>query len=190
MRWAYVAGAVIWIAAGGAGAGNLVVGTLALIVARLADLPRLYDLGFLIAMVLTGWGEALGLYDTFSWYDNVVHFLTPLLTCQVAYLALARAEVLPDLRDDLPGLRRNTGIFVVTFALGVAIGGIWEIYEWASDRWFGTDLQIDNDDTVTDLVADTSGAAVGAALLVAWNRWGWGSVRRIPGVNTREDVSD
>jgi len=48
---------------------------------------------------------------------------------------------------------------------------------------------MDNDDTVTDLVADGSGALVGGGLLVLWNVKGWGSVRRIPGVNTHEDVS-
>ena len=28
-----------------------------------------------------------------------------------------------------------------------------------------------------------------SALIVAWARFGWGSVRRIPGVNTHEEVS-
>jgi len=111
------------------------------------------------------------------------------MTSQVAYLALARAEVLPDLRDPHEGVRRDLGIFVVTFALGMAIGGLWEVYEWSSDRWLGTDLSMDNDDTVTDLVADGSGALVGGGLLVLWNVKGWGSVRAIPGVNTHEDVS-
>ena len=188
-RIAYWTGAVVWIAQGGAGAGNLVVGSAALLVARIADLPRIYDLAFLLAMVLTGWGEAFGLYDLLPWYDNVVHFLVPMMTSQVAYLALARAEVLPDLRDPHEGVRRDLGIFVVTFALGMAIGGLWEVYEWSSDRWLGTDLSMDNDDTVTDLVADGSGALVGGGLLVLWNVKGWGSVRRIPGVNTHEDVS-
>lgn len=52
----------------------------------------------------------------------------------------------------------------------------------------GTALSQGNTDTVGDLVADASGAALGAALLVAWAVWGWGSVRRIPGTNEREDV--
>ena len=71
----------------------------------------------------------------------------------------------------------------------MAIGGLWEIAEWRSDAWFGTNLSLDNDDTVGDLVRDTIGSLLGAALLVVWARFGWGSVRRIPGVNTYEDVS-
>jgi hypothetical protein len=52
--------------------------------------------------------------------------------------------------------------------------------EWGSDNALGSSLQIDNDDTVGDLIADSGGAISGAALLVCWARWGWGSVRRIP----------
>ena len=58
--------------------------------------------------------------------------------------------------------------------------------EWASDHRLGSRLQLSNDDTVGDLLADTLGAATGAALLVVWAVRGWGSVRRIPGENRYE----
>ena len=138
-------------------------------------------------MILTGWGEALGLYDAWKPYDNVVHFIVPMLCSQVAYIALARIEVLPDMREDFSP-HHYAGIFAITLALGVAIGGIWEIFEWTSDNLFGSKLQTSNDDTVGDLIADTLGAATGAALLVAWTRFGWGSVRRIPGESGREQA--
>jgi uncharacterized membrane protein YjdF len=163
------------------------VGGTALLVARAVNLPRLYDLGFTVAMILTGWGEALGLYDAWKPYDNVVHFIVPMLGAQVAYIALARIEVLPDMREDFT-VHRYAGIFTVTMALGVAVGGIWEIVEWASDNVFGSELQVSNDDTVGDLISDTLGAATGGLLLVAWTKYGWGSVRRVPGENRREDV--
>jgi hypothetical protein len=78
---------------------NLLVAGGALLVARAVNLPRLYDLGFTIALILTGWGEALGLDDAWKPYDDVVHFVVPMLCSQVAYIALARIEVLPDMRD-------------------------------------------------------------------------------------------
>jgi len=81
------------------------------------------------------------------------------------------------------------GIFLVTLALGLAIGAVWEVIEWSSDRFLGSQLSLSNDDTVGDLIADGSGALLGAALLVAWTVYGWGSVRRIPGENRFEDVS-
>jgi uncharacterized membrane protein YjdF len=163
------------------------VATIGVVAARALDLPRLYDLGFCIAMIFTGWGEALGLYDAIPWYDNLVHFMVPMLGAPVAYIALARLEVLPDPRDET-GRRHYVGMWVVTFALGVAIGGIWEIVEWTSDGTLGSDLSLDNDDTVGDLIADSSGSIVGAGLLVVWARYGWGSVRRIPGENRFEAV--
>jgi hypothetical protein len=188
LRVAFLVGAVYFAVSGEVkGVGNLLVGGAAVLVARLVNLPRLYDLGFVVAMILTGWGEALGLYDLIGSYDNFVHFLVPMLGSQVAYIALARLEVLPDLRDETT-TRHYVGIFIVTFALGIAIGGLWEIVEWSSDNTLDSELQLSNDDTVGDLIADCLGSATGGALLVAWTVYGWGSVRRIPGESAREDV--
>ena len=170
------------------GAGYLVVSSLAVLGARLANLPRMLDLAFVLAMSLTGWGEALGFYDTYAWFDRVVHFLVPTLGAPVVYVALARLEVLPDPRDET-GLRRDAGMVIVTLALGLAIGAVWEIVEWASDGTLGSNLSEGNDDTVGDLVADGLGSLAGAALLLLWTTRGWGSVRRIPGENRYEDVS-
>jgi hypothetical protein len=187
LRAAFFVGAAAFLVMGAIdGVANLLVGGVALLVARAVDLPRLYDLGFTVAMILTGWGEALGLYDLWKPYDNVVHFVVPMLCCQVAYIALARIEVLPDLRQEFVP-RHYAGIFTVAFALGVAIGGMWEILEWSSDELLGSNLSLSNADTVGDLIADTLGSVTGGLLLVAWTRYGWGSVRRIPGENRRED---
>jgi hypothetical protein len=60
--------------------------------------------------------------------------------------------------------------------------------EWSSDHTVGSNLQLSNDDTVGDLFADGLGSLVGGALLVCWTRFGWGSVRRIPGENRFEDT--
>jgi hypothetical protein len=189
LRAAFFAGALVFLALGEMkGVANLLVGGIALLVARAIDLPRLYDLGFTIAMIFTGWGEALGLYDAWKPYDNVVHFIVPMLTSQVAYIALARIEVLPDLRDEFSP-RHYLGLFVVTAALGVAIGAVWELFEWASDEVFGSNLSMGNDDTVGDLASDTLGALTGGALLVGWAKYGWGSVRRVPGENRFEDTN-
>ena len=187
LRAAFFAGAFVFAFRGDiGGVANLLVAGGGLLIARAVNLPRLYDLGFTIAMILTGWGEALGLYDAWKPYDNVVHFVVPLLCSQVAYIALARIEVLPDMREDFVP-RHYAGIFTVTFSLGVAIGGVWEIFEWSSDAIFGSNLSMGNDDTVGDLIADTLGSLAGGLLLVAWTKYGWGSVRRIPGESRAED---
>ncbi|MDP9400035.1 MAG: DUF2238 domain-containing protein [Actinomycetota bacterium] len=187
LRLTFLVGAVVFAFSGDVkGVANLAVAAVAVVVARLVNLPRAYDLAFVLALVFTGWGEALGLYDRYGWYDRVVHFWVPALSAPVAYLALARVEVLPDPRAPSHGVRRYAAIAVVTFALGLAVGALWEIVEWSSDLLLGSNLSEDNEDTVGDLIADALGSLLGAALLVVWTRFGWGSVRRIPGENRFE----
>ncbi|MGY1592288.1 hypothetical protein ACI79D_09965 [Geodermatophilus sp. SYSU D00708] len=189
LRLVILGGAVVYAVAGDWGSAALLaaLGGITL-VARLLNLPRLYDLSLTLGMALQGFGETLGLYDQFVRFDDLVHFTLPMLTAPVVYIALARADVVPDPRDETH-LQHYIGIGVVTLALGISVGALWELFEWRSDVWFGTDLSEDNDDTNGDLFRDTLGSLVGAALLVVWARFGWGSVRRIPGVNTHEEVS-
>jgi hypothetical protein len=189
LRLVILGGAVFYAVTGRPGTAALLalLGGVTLL-ARLVNLPRVYDLSLTMAMALQGFGEALGLYDEFFHFDDLVHFTLPMLTAPVIYIALARVEVVPDPRDETH-LPHYVGIFVVTASLGVTVGALWEIFEWRADLWFGTDLSEDNDDTNGDLVRDTLGSLAGAALLVVWARFGWGSVRRIPGVNTREEIS-
>jgi hypothetical protein len=103
------------------------------------------------------------------------------------YIVLARRDAAPA-RGDETHARHYVGMGILTFALGGAIGAVWEIVEWSSDNVFGSELQESNDDTVYDLMADSAGALCGAALLVGWARFSWGSVRRIPGENRYEAV--
>jgi hypothetical protein len=188
LRLVILGGAVAFAVAGDSGAAA-VLGALGAITlaARFVNLPRVYDLSLTAAMALQGFGEAFGLYDRFVRFDDLVHFTLPMLTAPVVYIALARLDVVPDPKDETH-LKHYAGIFVVTAALGITVGALWEIWEWRSDAWFGTSLSVDNDDTVGDLVRDTLGSVAGAVLLVVWARFGWGSVRRIPGDNTREEV--
>jgi hypothetical protein len=188
LRLAFLVGAVVFaVRADPTGAFNLLLAFAVLVAARLANLPRLYDLALIAALALTQGGEALGLYDAWAWYDRVVHFLVPLVASQVVYLCLARLEVLPDPRQET--LRRHeAGMFVVTFALGLSVGALWEIFELASDGLFGSDLSQGNVDTVGDLIADAAGSLAGGGLMVLWAERGWGSVRRVPG-SQEEDVS-
>lgn len=189
LRLIVVGGGVVALFAGERGAGALLLGLGALtLVARAVELPRLYDLAFTSGMLLQGYGEVLGAYDRWPWFDTVIHVTLPFLVAPVAYLALARIEVVPD-PHDRTGRGRDVGITVLTFALGMTVGALWEMVEFALDAVVGTQLQESNTDTVRDLAADAVGALLGAALLALWTRHSWGSVRRIPGENRFEEVS-
>jgi len=188
LRLLFAAAAIAFAAAGDtAGAFNLAFAFGLLVAARLANLPRLYDLAVIVALLFTQGGEALNLYDAIAWYDRVVHFVVPMLASQVVYLCLARIEVMPDpSQETLP--HHEAGMLVAVFALGLAVGALWEIFEWSSDGLFGSELSEGNTDTVGDLIADACGSLAGGALMVLWSKRGWGSVRRIPGENRREDA--
>ena len=101
LRLAILAGAVGFALVGDAG-GAAVLASLGAItlLARLVNLPRVYDLCLTAAMALQGFGEAFGPYDEFVRFDDVVHVTLPLLTAPVVYIGLARLEVVPDPRDE------------------------------------------------------------------------------------------
>lgn len=157
------------------------------LLARVINLPRAYDLPFVLVLTLHALGEALGWYDSLGWFDRVVHVVLPCLVAPVLYIGLARLDVLPDPRDETTR-RHYTGMAIVAFCLGMSVGGLWEIVEYSSDGTLDTALSEGNADTVGDLIADAVGALLGALLLVAWAVWGWGSVRRVTGTNAYEEV--
>lgn len=187
-RYAFAVAAVVYAALGGAGPVGVLVAAAAVVGVRFVQLPRPYDAAFILAMTLTGWGEALRVYDAFPWYDVVVHALVPLFGSQIAYVVLARADLLPDPADD-SDMRHYVGVFGVTLALGLALGAVWEMLEFASDHTVGSSLQLGLDDTMADLAADLLGSAVGAGLLVVWTVYGWGTVRRAPPAPTRASAA-
>jgi hypothetical protein len=188
LRGIFVGGAVVLAASGESGAIPLAVTAAAVVAVRFLDLPRAFDLAFILAMALTGWGEALRLYDRFAYYDVFVHSLVPLFGAPCVYIALARLDTLPDPAEARASKSHLVGIFVVTLALGLAIGALWEILEWTSDQTLGSKLSLGQKDTIGDLVADGAGAFCGGLLLLAWTVRGWGTVRRLPGgAESRDD---
>jgi hypothetical protein len=188
LRAAYVVGIPIVYFARDDYPLNLTVSAIAVVAIRFLLLPRAYDLAFCLGFGLTGWGDALGLYEKIGFYDLIVHSLASFFFAPVLYILLARAEVLADLKQ-ITTAHHFLGVFVVTLALGLAVGAVWEMAEYTSDHFLGTHLAKSERDTATDLMVDGAGATAGAALLVAWALYGWGSVRRVPGQNRGEQVS-
>ena len=187
MRYALAIATIVMLAVGHAGWKNLAIFAAAALLVRPLLLPRVFDAMFVLAMAILGIGEALRLYDRIAHFDVAVHFLVPALGAPVVYVALARLEVVPDPVDETSA-RHYAGMFLATLAFGLALGGLWELFEWTSDSTLGSELQISLANTMHDLLADTTGSLVGATLLVLWAVRGWASVRRIPGENRMEDT--
>ena len=85
------------------------------------------------------------------------------------YIVLVRLGVVPDPAEAIRERRvaRIAGIFIVTLALGMAVGAGYESVEWFEDKFdiLGGHFVKGLWDTETDLLADTTGSLVGATFL-------------------------
>jgi hypothetical protein len=179
LRLTYLGAAIVFAALGNFDAAVRMALTFGIVlVARVIALPRPFDLGLAVGMLLQAWGNALNLFVSWGFYDNIVHVSLTAFAAPVFYIALARLEVVPDLADDTQ-LRHHTGIFVITLSLALAFGAVYEVYEWAADNLLGAHLAISEADTVNDLFDDGIGGLIGGAALVVWATYGWGTVRRV-----------
>lgn len=141
--------------------------------------PRPFDLAFVLAMIVQGLGYYLGLFQTIGPYDLVVHALVTLSVAPLIYLGLLRLDAVPELQDGTSAHNR-LGILVITTALGLSAGAVYEVYEWSANNLFGASYFIGYADTIGDLVVDALAAAAGGALLVVWATFGWSTTRRAP----------
>jgi uncharacterized membrane protein YjdF len=177
-RIAFIVSTIVWIMLGHAMTG-VVAASAVIILARVISLPRFYDASVILVMFLLAWGSALSIYGSWGFYDNLVHFITPLLTTGMLYLLLVRLEVLPEFRD-LKQLHHRIGFFLTVLALGMAIGAGWEVIEWLLDQLSDVGRVASASDTATDLISDTLGSAGSALILVLWSL-GNHSMKRRPG---------
>jgi uncharacterized membrane protein YjdF len=177
-RILFIVGTIVW-GLSGRPVTVLVAASAVLLLARAVSLPRFYDFSLVVVMLLIAWGEVLGVYDSWKFYDNIVHFTVPLLMTGMIYVLLVRLGVLPELYQ-LTQVHQKFGFFLTAVALGMAIGAGWEIIEWSLDEWAGANLVGSETDTATDLIWDTMGATGSALILVLWSLGGH-SLKRRPG---------
>jgi VanZ family protein len=121
---------------------------------------RLIAWGLLvIAALVNAAGYLWDLYDRFGWFDEAVHaYTTFALTLP---LALLLYNVV------LTGAQTHTILFVLTVAsLGVAIGVLWEIAEWAYDQMVPENAILGKLDTIIDLIMDILGGVVAGIVSV------------------------
>ena len=177
-RILFIVATIVWGLLGHSITG-LIAASFIILLARAVSLPRFYDLSVIVVMVLLAWGSAIGLYGSWGLYDNVVHFIVPLLTTGMIYILLVRLGVVPELRD-LTTLPQKFGFFLTVLALGMAIGAGWEVIEWLLDQLSDVGRVGSADDTATDLISDTLGSALSAFILVLWSL-GRHSLTRRPG---------
>lgn len=118
------------------------------------QLPNLFDLLFAIAALLNAAGWVWGLFYVPGPYDEIVHaFTTFSIALALSFLVYSSM---------LPTFRHHRLLYVLTIAsFGIAIGALWEIFEWLIG------VINDLDDTISDLIMDSIGS-VTAAVLSLW----------------------
>ena len=165
LRLSLVVGAFVFLVLGDIGAAvRMATSALAALLVRALDPPRRFDLAFVVAISLNGWGGAFDLFNQLDWYDNLVHVTLPMAVGPLAYLALVRLEVVPAF-SSANTARHRIGMAIVACTLGLSAAAIYEIYEWVLVYVFGSNKFVSESDTVNDLFDGVVGAAVGGYLL-------------------------
>jgi hypothetical protein len=106
-------------------------------------------------------GEAHRFYDKFWWWDKMLHSLSGLILGNIGVLIVTYLNRSSRVKMSL------SPVFVALFSFffAVAMGTVWEIYEFAVDKATGSFMQRGSlDDTMIDLILDTIGASIFAIL--------------------------
>lgn len=100
-------------------------------------------------------------YVQFYWWDIVVHLIGTSIIALLGFLLVFALYYSERINVTL----RMMGFFAFIFA--IAIGALWEIAEFATDKTVGSKSQPSLDDTMYDLINDTI-AAVIVSVLGVW----------------------
>ena len=117
----------------------------------------------IIALLANIAGYAWNLYSRIRLFDEILHgFTTFALTLPIALLLY---------QVTLTGAHTRPLLFVLTVAsLGLAIGAVWEIAEWAYDQIVPGNVILGKNDTIIDLMVDTLGSIVAGIVSVGMVR--------------------
>ena len=104
-------------------------------------------------------GEVHDYYTRFWWWDIVLHTGSGLAVGFIGFL------ILFILYDERKIRAKPISIAIFTFCFGLAIGALWEIFEFGMDNAFGLNMQKSGlTDTMWDLIVDAGGALVSAMI--------------------------
>ncbi len=116
-----------------------------------------------VGMTLVG-GELMHLYERIWWWDIPPHLLAGFLAAYIAEFVLVRA-----LGTRLASMRTYVLVSIIAVVAAVGFSGVWELYEFMADQFFGTIMQPSAADTMYDMVAGTLGGM--CILLLPYRRF-------------------
>jgi hypothetical protein len=122
------------------------------------DIPEEFEIWILIFIYLTLYlGEVQKFYRLFWWWDILLHGFSAISVGLLGFVIMLSLQRGNKVRAN-PIL-----ICLFAFTFAVAIGALWEIFEFSMDQVFGFNMQKSGlFDTMGDLIIDSIGAFIGA----------------------------
>ena len=106
--------------------------------ARLIAIPAALQTAFTVFTFLAMFfGEILGFYDRFGWWDSMLHFSSGIIFGLVGYMLFISLNRDSSVRGKLHPV--SVILFAVCFS--IACGTVWEIFEFAGDSLLGMNMQ-------------------------------------------------
>jgi hypothetical protein len=143
LGWGPIEAATIAFAAGGT------------LLPRLVGVRPSFDIAFGVVLLVAAWSSVLQLYVSTRWWDLPMHFLTNGLCAALCYIGLVQLGVLAD-GAMLP--RPVVSTVVMTVALGLSLGVLWEILEWFGHTFIDEEIFVGYVDSIGDLIWGGAGA--------------------------------
>jgi len=114
-------------------------------------------------------GEIRGYYARFWWWDVVLHTSSGFLLGIAGFLLVYVLN-----RHEKIELHMKPGfVALFSFAFAMAVGAVWEIFEFGMDSFFGLNMQKSGlIDTMWDLIVDAIGALTIASVGYVYMRTG------------------
>jgi hypothetical protein len=123
----------------------------------------------LFVMAALIFGEIFDFYYKFEAWDAILHMLSGFVIAMVAFIIVKQLHEDVDIRVTLSPF--FVSLFAVSFSM--AVGVVWEIFEYLMDVWFGTNMQKSGlVDTMEDLIVATIGALIVGLLGYLYLKYG------------------
>lgn len=119
-----------------------------MLVPRVLHVRASFDIAFGLAVLFSTWSSVLGVYHTTDWWDVPMHFLTNGLCAALLFVVFVRLGVLAD-----PATLRHPALSatVMTTALGLSMGVLWELFEWFGRTYIDDEIYVGYEDSLGDL---------------------------------------
>lgn len=103
-----------------------------------------------------------GYYGVIPYLDKIEHLFSGVILCFIGLLIYTKASAHPEGTEPPSS---HVAVWLCLF-FSIAMAGVWEIYEFATDHLFGLNSQNGSLlDTMTDIICGTSGAILTACYL-------------------------